>query len=275
MLNNNTKKIYIETYGCQMNFSDSEIVGSIMTDHHYATTNKIESADIILVNTCSIRDNAEQRVRKRITELGKLKKKQPGLKIGIIGCMAERLKSKLLEEEKDVDIIAGPDAYRDLPQLMSTVEGGQKAINVLLSAEETYGDIRPVRLDTNKISAFISIMRGCQNFCSYCVVPYTRGKERSRNPKTIINEALELFEQGYREVTLLGQNVNSYKWDENGQMSFPELLKTVAEINPLLRVRFATSHPKIFPINSFKPLPNTQIFVNLFICRYNQVAVEF
>ncbi|MBU1014342.1 MAG: tRNA (N6-isopentenyl adenosine(37)-C2)-methylthiotransferase MiaB [Bacteroidetes bacterium] len=244
MIDNNTKKIYIETYGCQMNFSDSEIVGSIMTDHNYATTDKIELADIILINTCSIRDNAEQRVRKRITVLAKLKKKQPNLKIGIIGCMAERLKSQLLEEEKDVDIIAGPDAYRDLPQLMDSVENGQKAINVLLSSEETYGDIRPVRLDPNKISAFISIMRGCQNFCSYCVVPFTRGKERSRNPETIINEARELFELGYREVTLLGQNVNSYNWDENGQMSFPDLLQKIAEINPLLRVRFATSHPK-------------------------------
>lgn len=244
MIDNNTKKIYIETYGCQMNFSDSEIVGSIMTDHNYATTDKIELADIILINTCSIRDNAEQRVRKRITVLAKLKKKQPNLKIGIIGCMAERLKSQLLEEERDVDIIAGPDAYRDLPQLMNSVENGQRAINVLLSAEETYGDIRPVRLDPNKISAFISIMRGCQNFCAYCVVPFTRGKERSRNPETIINEARELFEQGYREVTLLGQNVNSYNWDENGQMSFPGLLQKVAEINPLLRVRFATSHPK-------------------------------
>ena len=244
MIDNNTKYIYIETYGCQMNFSDSEIVGSIMTNHNYATTDKIELADIILINTCSIRENAEQRVKKRIHVLAKLKKKQPNLKIGIIGCMAERLKSKLLEEEKDVDIIAGPDAYRDLPQLMNSVENGQKAINVLLSAEETYGDIRPVRLDPNKISAFISIMRGCQNFCSYCVVPFTRGKERSRSPETIINEARELFDQGYREVTLLGQNVNSYNWDENGQLSFPELLKKVAEINPLLRVRFATSHPK-------------------------------
>lgn len=244
MIDNNTKYIYIETYGCQMNFSDSEIVGSIMTNHNYATTDKIELADIILINTCSIRENAEQRVKKRIHVLAKLKKKQPNLKIGIIGCMAERLKSKLLEEEKDVDIIAGPDAYRDLPQLMNSVENGQKAINVLLSAEETYGDIRPVRLDPNKISAFISIMRGCQNFCSYCVVPFTRGKERSRSPETIINEARELFDQGYREVTLLGQNVNSYNWDENGQLGFPELLKKVAEINPLLRVRFATSHPK-------------------------------
>ncbi len=257
MNDNNTKKIYIETYGCQMNFSDSEIVGSIMTDHNYTTTNNIDDANVVLVNTCSIRDNAEQRVRKRITELGKLKKKHPDLKIGIIGCMAERLKEKLLEEEKDVDLIAGPDAYRDLPQLMNSVEDGRKAINVLLSTEETYGDIRPVRLDSNKISAFISIMRGCQNFCSYCVVPFTRGKERSRNPETIINEAKELFEQGYREVTLLGQNVNSYKWDENGKMSFPELLKKVAEVDPLLRVRFATSHPKDISDELIKTIAKT------------------
>lgn len=262
MNDNNTKNIYIETYGCQMNFSDSEIVGSIMTDHHYAITDKIDDADIILINTCSIRDNAEQRVRKRITELGKLKKKQPNLKIGILGCMAERLKEKLLEEEKDVDIIAGPDAYRDLPQLINSVEDGRKAINVLLSAEETYGDIRPVRLDPNKISAFISIMRGCQNYCSYCVVPYTRGKERSRNPETIINEARDLFEQGYREVTLLGQNVNSYKWDKNGKMTFPELLEKVAEVDPLLRVRFATSHPKDISDELIKTIAKHQNICN-------------
>ncbi len=244
MDNNNTKKIYIETYGCQMNFSDSEIVGSIMTDHNYTTTEDLNKANIVFINTCSIRDNAEQRVRKRIKELGRLKKKNPDLKIGILGCMAERLKEKLLSEEKDVDIIAGPDTYRDLPQLMSSVEEGRKAINVLLSTEETYGDIQPVRLDSNKISAFISIMRGCQNFCSYCVVPYTRGKERSRNPETIINEARDLFEKGYREVTLLGQNVNSYHWVKDGGLGFPELLRKVAEVNPLLRVRFATSNPK-------------------------------
>ncbi len=244
MTDNITKKIYIETYGCQMNFSDSEIVGSILTDHNYVTTNEIESAHIIFINTCSIRDHAEQRVRKRIAELRRLKKKNPELKIGILGCMAERLKEKLLEEEQGVDIIAGPDAYRDLPRLINTIENGQQAINVLLSAEETYGDISPVRFDSNKISAFISIMRGCQNFCSYCVVPFTRGKERSRDPETIIAEAKDLFEQGYRELTLLGQNVNSYNWHEDGQTNFPELLEKVAEINPLLRVRFATSHPK-------------------------------
>jgi len=239
-----TKKLYIETYGCQMNFSDSEIVGSIMSENNYELTSEVLEADLIFINTCSIRDHAEQRVRQRLRELNVLKKKNPGLRIGVLGCMAERLKEKLIEEEKSVDIIVGPDAYRDLPQLMTSVESGQKAINVLLSAEETYADITPVRLGENKISAFISIMRGCQNFCSYCVVPYTRGKERSRMPETIIIEALDLFEKGYREVTLLGQNVNSYKWDAENKIDFPELLERVALISPLLRVRFATSHPK-------------------------------
>ena len=233
MTDKTTKKLYIETYGCQMNFSDSEIVGSIMSENNYETTTEISKADLIFINTCSIRDNAEQRVRKRLKELNAFKKKNPDVRIGVIGCMAERLKEKLLEEEQSIDIIVGPDAYRDLPQLMTTVESGQKAINVT-----------PVRLGENKISAFISIMRGCQNFCSYCVVPYTRGKERSRKPETIINEARDLFKKGYKEVTLLGQNVNSYKWNEDNKTDFPDLLEKVALINPLLRVRFATSHPK-------------------------------
>ena len=244
MTNKTTKKLYIETYGCQMNFSDSEIVGSIMAQNNYETTSEVKDADLVFINTCSIRDNAEQRVRKRLKELNALKKKNPALRIGVLGCMAERLKEKLLEEEKSVDIIVGPDAYRDLPQLMTSVESGQKAINVILSEEETYADITPVRLGENKVSAFISIMRGCQNYCSYCVVPYTRGKERSRKPETIINEAKDLFNKGYREVTLLGQNVNSYSWDNDSKTDFPELLEKVALVNPLLRVRFATSHPK-------------------------------
>ncbi len=244
MTDKTTKKLYIETYGCQMNFSDSEIVGSIMSENNYKTTTEISKADLIFINTCSIRDNAEQRVRKRLKELNAFKKKNPDVRIGVIGCMAERLKEKLLEEEQSVDIIVGPDAYRDLPQLITTIESGQKAINVILSEEETYADITPVRLGENKISAFISIMRGCQNFCSYCVVPYTRGKERSRKPETIINEARDLFEKGYKEVTLLGQNVNSYKWDDENKADFSELLEQVALISPLLRVRFATSHPK-------------------------------
>ncbi|HPG33571.1 MAG TPA: tRNA (N6-isopentenyl adenosine(37)-C2)-methylthiotransferase MiaB [Lentimicrobium sp.] len=236
------RKLYIETYGCQMNFSDSQIVGSIMTDNDFETTENIADADVIFVNTCSIRDHAEKRVRARLQEFKRYKKTKPGLIIGVLGCMAERLKSQLIEEEKMVDVIVGPDAYRDLPRLLNIAESGQKAINVILSADETYADINPVRMDKNGISAFISIMRGCENFCSYCVVPYTRGKERSRDPETIVNEARKLFEEGYREITLLGQNVNSYN-SENGT-GFPQLLEMVAQINPLLRVRFATSHPK-------------------------------
>jgi tRNA-2-methylthio-N6-dimethylallyladenosine synthase len=236
------RKLYIETYGCQMNFSDSQIVGSIMTDNNFETTDVIAEADLIFVNTCSIRDHAEKRVRARLQEFKRYKKIKPGLIIGVLGCMAERLKSQLLEEEKMVDVIVGPDAYRDLPRLLSIAETGQKAINVILSADETYADINPVRLDGHGISAFISIMRGCENFCSYCVVPFTRGKERSRDPETILTEAKELFSNGYREVTLLGQNVNSYQ-SERGN-GFAQLLACVAEVDPRLRVRFATSHPK-------------------------------
>jgi tRNA-2-methylthio-N6-dimethylallyladenosine synthase len=239
------KKAYIETYGCQMNFSDSEIVASILETQDYESTNDIKSADLILLNTCSIRDNAEQRVRNRLNELHALKRRHPGLVIGLLGCMAERLKDKILEDERHIDLIVGPDGYRQLPQLLEQVESGQKAINVLLSADETYADINPVRTGGSGVTAFISIMRGCENFCAYCVVPYTRGKERSRNPNTILKEARNLFEQGFREVTLLGQNVNSYHWEENGiPIEFPSLLEDVAAINPLLRVRFATSHPK-------------------------------
>lgn len=228
-----------------MNFSDSEIIGSILMEHNYISTDDMKSADLILMNTCSIRDNAEQRVRNRLQELHALKKRKSSLVIGLLGCMAERLKEKLLEEEKHIDLIVGPDGYRSLPALLEQVESGQKAVNTLLSAEETYADITPVRLGSNGVNAFISIMRGCENFCAYCVVPYTRGKERSRNPKTIIEEAASLFDQGYREVTLLGQNVNSYQWEDNGlPIEFPALLEDVAKVNPLLRVRFATSHPK-------------------------------
>lgn len=241
----NTKKLHIETYGCQMNFSDSEIVGSIMEKEGFTTAENVENADIIFLNTCSIRDNAEQTIRKRLKEIKRLKKSNPELKIGILGCMAERLKQQLLEEEDMVDLIVGPDAYRDLPNLIKTVESGRKAINVILSEEETYAEIEPVRLGSNKVSAFISIMRGCENFCTYCVVPFTRGKERSRNPETIIHEARDLFEKGYKEVTLLGQNVNSYLWENEGErVSFPELIAKVAQISTQLRVRFATSHPK-------------------------------
>ena len=240
-----TKKYFIETYGCQMNFSDSEIVASILTESQYIPTENYKEADFIFINTCSIRDNAEQRVRNRLQEYKSQKKRNPSIKIGILGCMAERLKEKLLEEENFIDLIIGPDAYRDLPALISDLEPGQKGINVLLSNEETYSDINPVRLNSNGINAFISIMRGCENFCSYCVVPFTRGKERSRNPESIIKEAKDLFENGFREVTLLGQNVNSYRWNENEtQFNFSTLIEKIAQINPLLRVRFATSHPK-------------------------------
>ncbi|OIP02782.1 MAG: tRNA (N6-isopentenyl adenosine(37)-C2)-methylthiotransferase MiaB [Bacteroidetes bacterium CG2_30_32_10] len=240
-----SKKLYIETYGCQMNVSDSEIVGAIMKENDFDITFDKKEADVIFINTCSIRDNAEQRIRKRLLEFHSLKKQNKNLIIGILGCMAERLKEQLLEEEKIVDIIAGPDAYRHLPQLLASLKSGQKAIDVMLSLEETYADINPIKYDSNGITAFISIMRGCENFCSYCVVPYTRGKERSRNAETIINEAKELFERGYREITLLGQNVNSYICQNDGNsINFAKLLEEVALINPLLRVRFATSHPK-------------------------------
>lgn len=243
-----SKKLYIETYGCQMNFSDSEIVASVMTDNKYSTTNNQQDADVIFLNTCSIRDNAEKKVLNRLKQLQSLRKQKPGLIIGVLGCMAERMKSALLEEGElglRVDMVVGPDAYRDLPQLMLDAESGQKAINIILSADETYADITPVRYATGGVSAFISIMRGCENFCSYCVVPFTRGKERSRDPKTIMAEAQELFEAGYREITLLGQNVNSYRWENQGQETgFPALMEMVAGLSPLLRVRFATSHPK-------------------------------
>lgn len=252
-----TKKLYLESYGCQMNFSDSEIVASILKDNGYSTTKDIQEADVIFVNTCAIRDNAEQRVRGRLKEYKAVKKKNPDLVVGVLGCMAERLKSKLLEEEKLVDIVVGPDAYRDLPKLLETAETGQKAVNVILSKEETYADITPVRLGGNGITAFISIMRGCDNMCAFCVVPFTRGRERSRDPETIVNEAKELFEQGYREVTLLGQNVDSYLYAGGGlkkeimteeekasAVNFAQLLERVALVSPLLRVRFSTSHPK-------------------------------
>lgn len=235
------RKLFIETYGCQMNAGDSEIVVSIMQDNGYRYTEDINQADIILINTCSIRDNAEQRIWGRLSAMRQLKKRKPSLIIGIIGCMAERLKEQLIEPQTGVDIVAGPDSYRSLPELVRSAEGGDKGINVELSKEETYAEIAPVRLDKNGVSAYIAIMRGCNNYCAYCVVPYTRGIERSRDPQTIVAEARALFENGYREVILLGQNVNSYKC---GEVGFPELMEMVAQVSPLLRVRFATSHPK-------------------------------
>ena len=255
------ERVYIETYGCQMNFADSEVVGSILTQAGYGLAESAEEADFVLINTCAIRDNAEQRVRHRVRELRALQNRRRGLRIGILGCMAERLQSRLMEEEDNLSFVCGPDAYRRLPDILAQVRRGQKAAEVELSTTETYDDIEPVRLASNGISAYISIMRGCQNYCAYCVVPYTRGRERSRDPQTIVDEARSLFERGYREVTLLGQNVNSYQWSVgsgqwpvvsgqwsvgSGQWSvgFPELLERVAEVSPLLRVRFATSHPK-------------------------------
>ncbi|GAB3940026.1 tRNA (N6-isopentenyl adenosine(37)-C2)-methylthiotransferase MiaB [Spirosoma harenae] len=254
------KRLYIESYGCQMNFADSEIVAAVMRNAGFATTSSAEEADLIFLNTCAIRDNAEQKVRNRLKHLTGLKRQKPELLVGMLGCMAERLKTKLLEEEKVVDIVAGPDAYRDIPKLVEEAESGQKAVNVFLSREETYADISPIRLNSNGVTAFVSIMRGCDNMCSFCVVPFTRGRERSRDPHSIVREAQDLFDQGYREVTLLGQNVDSYKWQKevsaenllpNAQSSLPSapttfahLLEMVALIHPDLRVRFSTSHPK-------------------------------
>jgi tRNA-2-methylthio-N6-dimethylallyladenosine synthase len=241
------KRFYIESYGCAMNFADSEIVASILHNEGFGATKNVEEADLIFINTCSIREKAELTIRKRLTEFRQLKKKKKGMLVGVLGCMAERLKSKLLEEEKLVDIVVGPDAYRSLPALVTEAEGGQKAVNVLLSRDETYGDISPVRLNSNGVSAFVSIMRGCNNMCSFCVVPFTRGRERSRSADSIVAECTDLFEKGYREVTLLGQNVDSYYFlDEENDITvtFAMLLEKVALVSPLLRVRFSTSHPK-------------------------------
>jgi tRNA-2-methylthio-N6-dimethylallyladenosine synthase len=248
------KKLYLESYGCQMNFSDSEVVASILAQDGFETTRNMDEADVILLNTCSIRENAEQRVRNRLTEFKIKKENNPDLVVGVLGCMAERLKKNLLEEEKLVDLVAGPDAYRDLPNLIEEVGTGQKAVNVLLSRDETYADISPVRLDQGGIAAFVTIMRGCDNMCSFCVVPFTRGRERSRDPHTIIEECQDLFDRGYREVTLLGQNVDSYRWNvsskgevknpEEPTTNFAQLMEMVALVSPLLRVRFSTSHPK-------------------------------
>jgi tRNA-2-methylthio-N6-dimethylallyladenosine synthase len=241
------KRFYIESYGCQMNFSDSEIVASVLAAEGFAPTRILEESDLILINTCSIREKAEETVRKRLRVFDQVKRRRPGVLVGVLGCMAERLKKKFLEEEKLVDIVVGPDAYRDLPALVAGAEEGEKGINVFLSREETYADISPLRLDGNGVSAFISIMRGCDNMCSFCVVPYTRGRERSRDAFSIVAEATELFERGYREVTLLGQNVDSYKWqnpETEKTVSFAELLEMTALVHPDLRVRFSTSHPK-------------------------------
>ncbi|MBR9922842.1 MAG: tRNA (N6-isopentenyl adenosine(37)-C2)-methylthiotransferase MiaB [Bacteroidetes bacterium] len=241
------KFFYIESYGCQMNFSDSEIVASILAEAGFQATRNMEIADLILINTCSIREKAEETVRKRLRIFDKMKENRPGTLVGVLGCMAERLKTKFLDEEKLVDMVVGPDAYRDLPKLVSTAEDGDKGINVFLSREETYADIAPMRLDSNGVSAFISIMRGCDNMCSFCVVPFTRGRERSRDAFSVVAEANDLYSKGYREVTLLGQNVDSYKWENPESkevVNFANLLEMVAKVHPDLRVRFSTSHPK-------------------------------
>ncbi len=278
------KRFYMESYGCQMNFSDSEIVASILKDHGYHATDDHQTADLIFINTCAIRDNAEQRVRNRLQNLQAVKKSKPGALIGVLGCMAERLKSKFLEEEKMVDIVVGPDAYKTIPALINEAETGQKAVNVMLSLEETYADINPVRLGGNGVTAFISIMRGCDNMCSFCVVPYTRGRERSRDPESIVAEARDLVDKGYKEVTLLGQNVDSYLWfgggpkkafknltvaEQESSVNFAQLLAMVADISPELRVRFSTSHPKDI---TDEVLHTMKAFDN--ICNYIHLPVQ-
>jgi tRNA-2-methylthio-N6-dimethylallyladenosine synthase len=275
----NGKKLYIESYGCQMNFSDSEIVASILIGEGYSTTADYKDADVILVNTCSIRDNAEQRVFNRLQNYQVVKKYRPGAVIGMLGCMAERLKSQLLEKDRLVDLVVGPDAYRSLPQLLQEAESGQKAVNVLLSREETYADISPLRLDNNGVSAFISIMRGCDNMCSFCVVPFTRGRERSRDPESIVREARELLLKGYKEVTLLGQNVDSYKWNISAKgevidpdkevVHFADLLEKVALVSPQLRIRFSTSHPKDMNDDVLQTMANYEN-----ICEYIHLPVQ-
>jgi len=288
--NGNGKKLYVESYGCAMNFSDSEIVASVLIKDGFQTTKIMEEADVIMVNTCAIRDNAEQRVRGRLDEFRRVKKTNPDLVVGVMGCMAERLKTKLLDEDKLVDIVVGPDSYRDLPHLVRVAETGQKAVNVLLSRDETYADIAPVRLGGNGISAFISITRGCDNMCTFCVVPFTRGRERSRDPESIVEEARQLFADGYREVTLLGQNVDSYLWgggglkkdilakgDLTGTVSFAELMERVAQINPLLRVRFSTSHPKDLSddvLHVMAKYPNVCSYIHLPVQSGNSRVLE-
>ncbi|WP_442846526.1 tRNA (N6-isopentenyl adenosine(37)-C2)-methylthiotransferase MiaB [Leeuwenhoekiella sp. H156] len=280
----NTKKLFIESYGCQMNFSDSEIVASILSKEGYNTTQSLEDADLVLVNTCSIRDKAEQTVRKRLEKYNAVKKVNPAMKVGVLGCMAERLKSKFLEEEKIVDLVVGPDAYKDLPNLLSEVEEGRDAINVILSKEETYGDIAPVRLQSNGVTAFVSITRGCDNMCTFCVVPFTRGRERSRDPQSIVEEVNDLAAKGFKEVTLLGQNVDSFLWYGGGlkkdfdkasdmakatAVNFSGLLSMVAEAQPKMRIRFSTSNPQDMTLDVIRTMakyPN--------ICKYIHLPVQ-
>ena len=266
------KRFYIESYGCQMNFSDSEIVASILNREGFGATRNYEEADLVLINTCSIREKAEQTVRKRLTEFKKLKQNKPGVLVGVLGCMAERLKSKFLEEEHLVDIVVGPDAYRSLPALVEEAETGQKAVNVLLSRDETYADISPVRLDSNGVTSFVSIMRGCNNMCSFCVVPFTRGRERSRDAVSIVKECQDLFNKGYKEVTLLGQNVDSYYFVDEANdeiVTFAKLLEKVALISLMLRVRFSTSHPKDITDDVLHTMAKYEN-----ICRYIHLPVQ-
>ena len=266
---NNTRKLYIESYGCAMNFSDSEIVASILANEGFNTTQNLEDADLVLVNTCSIREKAELTVRKRLEKYNAIKKKRPHMKVGVLGCMAERLKSKLLEEEKIVDMVVGPDAYKDLPNLIQEIDEGRDAVNVVLSKDETYGDIAPVRLNTNGVSALVSITRGCDNMCTFCVVPFTRGRERSRDPHSIIDEVIDLWEKGYKEITLLGQNVDSYLWYGGGlkkdfdkatemqiatAVDFSNLLEMVAQVRPKMRIRFSTSNPQDMSLDVIKTM---------------------
>ena len=278
------KSVLIESYGCQMNFADSEVVASILSKEGYQTTARLEEADLVLINTCSIREKAEQTVRKRLEKFNVVKKNNPEMKVGVLGCMAERLKHKFLEEEKIVDMVVGPDAYKDLPNLLSEVEEGRDAVNVILSKEETYGDIAPVRIDSNGVTAFVSITRGCDNMCTFCVVPFTRGRERSRDPKSILSEINELVEKGYKEVTLLGQNVDSYLWYGGGlkkdfdkasalqqktAVDFAQLLAMVAGEHPRLRIRFSTSNPQDMSVDvlcTMAKYPN--------ICKYIHLPVQ-
>lgn len=280
----NTKKLFIESYGCQMNFSDSEIVASILANQGFNTTQNIEEADLVLVNTCSIRDKAEQTVRKRLEQYNSIKKINPGMKVGVLGCMAERLKSKFLEEEKIVDMVVGPDAYKDIPNLLKEVDEGRDAVNVILSKDETYGDVAPVRLNSNGVTAFVSITRGCDNMCTFCVVPFTRGRERSREPQSIMEEIKQLWDNGYKEVTLLGQNVDSYLWYGGGlkkdyekasemqkatAVDFAQLLDMAATAFPKMRFRFSTSNPQDMHLSVIEVMAKHHN-----ICKYIHLPVQ-
>lgn len=281
---NNKRNLYIESYGCAMNFSDSEIVASILANEGFNTTNKLEDADLVLVNTCSIRDKAEQTIRKRLEKYNAVKKTRPNMKVGVLGCMAERLKSKLLEEEKIVDMVVGPDAYKDLPNLIQEIDEGRNAVNVILSKEETYGDIAPVRLNTNGVAAYVSITRGCDNMCTFCVVPFTRGRERSRDPQSILTEVQELWDKGYKEITLLGQNVDSYLWYGGGMkkdfdkatdmqkataVDFAQLLEMTAKAQPKMRIRFSTSNPQDMSLDAIRVMAKHKN-----ICKHIHLPVQ-